>query len=306
MERFQYLMMISYWRMCMKNKYRLSSNAFEREEETDKVEPQKVFFLSVEGNATEKEYFEAISANRKALGINAIVDIEVLNRRRKDTNSAPEHVVELLEEYLRLREYGIESLVNDIPKDFVEKYGIEFIQNYLESEEKISRKKKNEFVSDLLKIGYDINYRKYLDKYHSELDEFGILIDRDMQTHSKEDMIECIKYCRDKGYACYISNPCFEFWLLLHLSDVKKEYRDRMAEIKENRKVSGKHTFVSKEVSEKAHHGKSGINFRKNYMPYIDNAISRAKEFASTEDELVDNIGCNVWKLVEKIKNCKL
>lgn len=111
----------------MKNKYRLSSNAFEREEETDKVEPQKVFFLSVEGNATEKEYFEAISANRKALGINAIVDIEVLNRRRKDTNSAPEHVVELLEEYLRLREYGRESLVNDIPNNFVEKYGIEFI-----------------------------------------------------------------------------------------------------------------------------------------------------------------------------------
>lgn len=214
----------------------------------------------MEGNATEKEYFEAISANRKALGINAIVDIEVLNRRRKDTNSAPEHVVELLEEYLRLREYGRESLVNDIPNNFVEKYGIDFIQNYLQGEEEISRKQKNEFVTDLLKI----------------------------------------------GYACYIANPCFEFWLLLHLSDVKKEYRDRMLELKENRKVSDKHTFVSKEVSEKAHHGKSGINFRKNYMPYIDVAISRAKEFASTEDELVDNIGCNVWKLVETLKNYKL
>ena len=74
MERFRYLMMILYWRMRMKNKYRLSSNAFEREEETDTVEPQKVFFLSVEGNATEKEYFEAISVNRKALGINAITE----------------------------------------------------------------------------------------------------------------------------------------------------------------------------------------------------------------------------------------
>lgn len=306
MERFRYLMMILYWGMRMKNKYRLSSNAFEREEETDKVEPQKVFFLSVEGNATEKEYFEAISANRKALGINAIVDIEVLNRRRKDTNSAPEHVVELLEEYLRLREYGRESLVNDIPNNFVEKYGIEFIQNYLKGEGEISRKQKNEFVTDLLKIGYDIIYRKYLDKYHNELDEFGILIDWDMQTHSEVDTIECIKYCKDKGYACYIANPCFEFWLLLHLSDVKKEYCDRMLELKENRKVSDKHTFVSKEVSEKAHHGKSGINFRKNYMPYIGIAISRAKEFASTEDELVDNIGCNVWKLVETMKNYKL
>ena len=41
-------------------------------------------------------------------------------------------------------------------------------------------------------------------------------------------------------------------------------------------------------------------------MPYIDIAIARAKEFASNEDELVDNIGCNVWKLVEAMKNYKL
>ena len=49
----------------MKNRYRLSSNAFEREDEEDKVEPQKIFFLSVEGNDTEKEYFDGISANRR-------------------------------------------------------------------------------------------------------------------------------------------------------------------------------------------------------------------------------------------------
>lgn len=290
----------------MKNKYRLNSNAFEREKEDDKVEPQKVFFLSVEGNATEKEYFEALSANRKVLGINAIVDIEVLNRRRKDTNSAPENVIELLEEYLQLRECGRESIINDIPKNFIEKYGIDFIQNYLNDEEGISRKQKNQFLTDLRKIGYDVNYRKYLDKYHNDLDEFGILIDRDMDTHSEENMAECIKYCRDRGYACYIANPCFEFWLLLHLSDVKREYSDRMSEIKENKKISDKHTFVSKEVSDKAHHGKSGINFKRNYMPYIDIAISRAKEFASDEYELVDNIGCNVWKLVEAMKKYKV
>ena len=46
----------------MKNKYRLSSDAFERETEEEKIQPQKIFFLSVEGNATEKEYLEGISA----------------------------------------------------------------------------------------------------------------------------------------------------------------------------------------------------------------------------------------------------
>lgn len=302
---FRYLMKILHWRKFMKNKYRLSSNAFERENEEDKVEPKKVFFLSVEGNETEKEYFEGVSSNREQLGINVIVDVQVLNRRRKDTNSAPQQVVELLEEYLRLRESGNESLIKDIPELFVQKYGVEFIENFLEDGTGITKRQKNEFITDLLKIGYDINYRKYLQKYNSDLDEFCILIDRDTQTHSELNMLECIRYCKEKNYSCYIANPCFEFWLLLHLSDVNKEYSDKLLDIKENKKVSDSHTFVSKEVSLKAHHGKSGINFRKNYMPYIDIAIARAKEFASDEFELVNNIGCNIWKLLEAMKNYK-
>lgn len=287
----------------MKNKYRLSSTVFEREEENDKVELPKIFFLSVEGNATEKEYFRGVSANRINLGINAIVDIEVLDRSSKDTGSAPSQVIELLEEYLRLRENGKESLIKDIPVEFVQKYGVEFIRDFLDGEVSISQKRRNAFVTDLMKIGYDINYRKYLQNYRNDLDEFGILIDRDMHTHSEANMLECIRYCKEKGYACYIANPCFEFWLLLHLSDVKSEYAESLDAIKENKKVSDKHTFVSKEVSNKAHHGKSGINFKKNYMPYVDVAISRAKEFTSDELKLVEEIGCNVWKLLESMKN---
>ena len=286
----------------MKNKYRLSSTVYEREEEKDKIEPTKIFFLSVEGNATEKEYFEGVSAHRRRLGIKAKVDVEVLKRSSKDTGSAPFQVIELLEEYLRLRENGNESLIKDIPVEFVKKYGIEFIQDYLDGKDTISRKSRNAFITELMKIGYDINYRKYLQNYRSDLDEFGILIDRDMQTHSEINMLDCIRYCKEKNYACYIANPCFEFWLLLHLSDVKSEYADKMDMIIENKKVSAAHTFVSREVSRKAHHTKSGINFQKNYMPFIDLAIKRAKEFVSDEIELVDNVGCNVWKLLEKME----
>ena len=34
----------------MMNKFRLSSNAFERESEEEKILPKKVFFISIEGN----------------------------------------------------------------------------------------------------------------------------------------------------------------------------------------------------------------------------------------------------------------
>ena len=155
---------------------------------------------------------------------------------------------------------------------------------------------------ELKKIGYDINYRKYLKKYNDELDEFAVLIDRDMQTHSESNMLECIKYCRDNGYKCYIANPCSEFWLLMHLADIEVEFGDQLDKIKENKKVSEQHTFVSKEVSDRAHHGKSGINFARKYLPYIDKAVIQAKRFPGDEYELVDSIGCNLWRLIEELK----
>lgn len=286
----------------MTNKYRLSATVYEREDESQKIEPQKIYFLSVEGNLTEKQYFNGISRYREKLGINARVDVEVLKRGRKDTNSAPQQVIELLEEYLRLRELGKENLLDDIPEEFIETYGVEFIKEFLENPESISRKNRNQFITDLSKLGYDINYRKYLQKYNNELDEFAILIDRDMQTHSEVNMKSCIEYCNEKGYSCYIANPCFEFWLLLHLSDVLEEYGDRMDKIKQNQKVSDNHTFVSKEVSDKAHHGKSGINFKVNYLDKVNLAVDRAKGFVSDTEGLVDEIGCNLWELIESMK----
>ncbi len=286
----------------MKNRFRLTSANYERETEDEKIEAQKIFYLSVEGNVTEKEYFEGLSRYRAQLGINKKVDVEILKRSSRDTNSAPKYVLELLEEYLRLRKLGNEKMIDEIPEEFIESYGEDFIKKYIDCPEKLTKKERNEFVTDLRKIGYDINYRKYLNTYKNEGDEFGVLIDRDMAAHSEENMCECIRHCKENKYNCYISNPCFEFWLLLHLSDVKEEYKDRFDEILKNEKVSKHHTFISKEVSDKAHHGKGNIHFQKNYLPYVFQASDRAKMFEGDEEKLVNSIGCNLWKLIEFLK----
>ena len=248
----------------MHNHYRLTSTVYDREDETQKIIPEKRVFLSVEGNLTEKEYFDGLSKNRVKIGINAKVDVEVLRRGKKDTNSAPQQVIELLEEYIRLREQDEDDILQEVSEQFKEMFSLDFIKQFLEDPDKLPKKQKNLFATELKKIGYDINYRKYLKKYNDELDEFAVLIDRDMQTHSESNMLECIKYCRDK---CYIANPCSEFWLLMHLADIEVEFGDQLDKIKENKKVSEQHTFVSKEVSDRAHHGKSGINFARKYLP---------------------------------------
>lgn len=286
----------------MINRYRLTLTVYDREEEYQKILPEKRIFLSVEGNETEKEYFDGVSKNREKMGINAKIDVEVLRRGKKDTDSAPQQVLELLEEYIRLREQNEDDILREISEQFKEQYSVDFIRQYLEDSNKIPKKKRNIFVTELKKIGYDINYRKYLRKYNQELDEFAVMIDRDIYTHSETNMLECIKHCQANGYQCYIANPCFEFWLLMHLADILGEFGKSLDDIKENKKVSDKHTFVSKAVSDRAHHGKSGIRFAAQYMPNIDYAINQAKGFASEEYDLVDRIGCNLWKLMEKLK----
>lgn len=287
----------------MYNRYRLTSTVYDREDEAQKIIPEKRVFLSVEGNVTEKEYFDGLSKNRTKIGINAKVDVEVLRRGKKDTNSAPQQVIELLEEYVRLREQNEDDILLEVSEQFKEQFSLDFIKKFLETPDKLPKKQRNLFATELKKIGYDINYRKYLKKYNNERDEFAVLIDRDMQTHSESNMSECIKYCRDNGYKCYIVNPCFEFWLLMHLADIEAEFGDQLDKIKENKKVSEQHTFVSREVSNRAHHGKSGINFARKYLPYMDKAVIQAKKFPDDEYELVDSIGCNLWRLIEELKN---
>lgn len=52
--------------------------------------------------------------------------------------------------------------MEEISEQFKEQYSIEFIKQYLQDPNEIPKKQRNSFITELKKIGYDINYRKYL------------------------------------------------------------------------------------------------------------------------------------------------
>ena len=89
---------------------------------------------------------------------------------------------------------------------------------------------------------------------------------------------------------------------MLHLVDVKRDYHDRMDEILENKRDSQAHTFVSKEVSKLAGHGKYSIEFKSKYLAHIDEAIQRAKCFECDEYQIVEKVGTNLWRLIERLR----
>ncbi|WP_420315134.1 RloB domain-containing protein [Dorea formicigenerans] len=79
-----------------------------------------------------------------------------------------------------------------------------------------------------------------------------------------------------------MTNPCIEFWQLLHVSDVVSEYSEVLDDILENKLDEKGNSFVSNLLYEKTGQRKAIQlkTFEKYYLPNIDLAIERAKGFA--------------------------
>ena len=285
---------------------------FVRSEEDNKEPPLRVIFLSVEGNKTERQYFEYIEKYRESLGIKNVVHIHSLRRSKRDNLSTPEDVLELLEEYIEIR--NAKDLPDRLRNAIPQKYTYDFIKDYLNNVAEESAVVEFELL--LKKTGIDLQYDYFLKEIMGKDDVFGVVLDRDFKSHSVKQMKSILEQCREKGYKCFITTPLFEFWLLLHLSDVCKEYSSDINKILENPVESAQHTYVSKQVSEKAHHAKSisESTFEKYYLTNIDFAIAQVKtNFTMNLDELIGNdssteaqrgkLGTNIPELFDLLRN---
>ena len=132
-----------------------AGNRFERPE-TQSI--KRVVFLSVEGEVTERRYFEFVRESRETLGIKSVVEIHVL--RRGDSSSSPEKVVELLENYLEVRNNN--DFLAEVDKLELKHYDKEFIHKYLEAPDTIDVKEKRQFEGFLKEEQLDLTYSKDL------------------------------------------------------------------------------------------------------------------------------------------------
>lgn len=284
-------------RLNMSIPHRLNAgNRFERPE-TQSI--KRVVFLSVEGEVTERRYFEFVRESRETLGIKSVVEIHVL--RRGDSSSSPEKVVELLENYLEVRNNN--DFLAEVDKLELKHYDKEFIHKYLEAPDTIDVKEKRQFEGFLKEEQLDLTYLLFLNKFkgsdNGENDVFGIVIDRDAGNHSPENMARIFDECDEKGYRCFLTNPRFEFWLLLHVADVKSEYPDELEKM-----LDFNDETVDKHLLEKTGGGKKIQRkiFDTYFLPNIDTAIERANGLCTSRKELLDQLGSTLGELFELLR----
>ena len=144
----------------MQNSFRLKSNdMFSRPEEENQEAPLRIVFLSVEGNKTECQYFDLIEKYRSDLKIKKGVHICPLKRAKDDNNSAPERVLDLLDDYVELRDPQV--LPQRLKDAVLQKYSYEFVKQYLNGE--LERDKDvEEFEFLLREAGIDLAYNLFL------------------------------------------------------------------------------------------------------------------------------------------------
>ena len=284
-------------RLNMSIPHRLNAgNRFERPE-TQSI--KRVVFLSVEGEVTERRYFEFVRESRETLGIKSVVEIHVL--RRGDSSSSPEKVVELLENYLEVRNNN--DFLAEVDKLELKHYDKEFIHKYLEAPDTIDVKEKRQFEGFLKEEQLDLTYLLFLNKFkgsdNGENDVFGIVIDRDAGNHSPENMARIFDECDEKGYRCFLTNPRFEFWRLLHVADVKSEYPDELEKM-----LDFNDETVDKHLLEKTGGGKKiqRKTFDTYFLPNIDTAIERANGLCTSRNELLDQLGSTLGELFELLR----
>lgn len=132
-----------------------------------------------------------------------------------------------------------------------------------------------------------------------EGDYLCIIVDRDRGSFTEEQYDQLLQADKNKEIRFCISNPCFEFWLLLHFSNCL-EYDAN--DILENNK-DGRRTFVEKCLMTKlgGSFNKSRLHFEDNFKTRIRDAIENSKLYSTNSCELKTNIGTNIGLLIEEM-----
>lgn len=145
------------------------------------------------------------------------------------------------------------------------------------------------------------NLENFLDSRDKEEygDELWVVWDREKVISRKINILEILPKCKEKNYNIAMTNPLFEFWLLLHLVDIS-EYDTN--ELLNNNKIPQKQRFISNELTNNlGKYTKKSFNRNIVIKENIDRALKQEKLFETEVEKIIDNLGSNIGNLIRSI-----
>ena len=292
----------------------------------------KKYFLVFEGNRTEEIYFNAINELKDKIGINPLIEIISIERTYTEEGwSNPKKILEQLLKDLEEIENGkisyktlvnkiIEIIMEDekisskILKEISSEKMIENIKNDIESLDNIVENVEEdcefllnmiikklfltiEEIPNILEIVLKNIENKQI-TYSEDIDKMCLIVDRDKKSFKEEQYNYVKEECKKKNFKLYVTNPCFEFWLLLHFDEVHLINKE---ELLENKRASSKVRSVESELKKYFPYNKNKYNAEL-LIEKIDLAIENEKKFCENIEELKDKLGSNIGLLIKELK----
>lgn len=143
--------------------------------------------------------------------------------------------------------------------------------------------------------------KKAKEEYNfNKADELWMIIDKDRW----QNIPEIIELCKQQGNMFVAgSNPCFEFWILLHVKDFAELKDTEKTNLLINPKVSNRKRFIDDFLSRIFEDGYNKTNPRpERFLPHLDYAIKQGQELNLNDEEFPEGLGSHVYKLMLKIK----
>ena len=144
--------------------------------------------------------------------------------------------------------------------------------------------------------------------YKREIDIVCVIFDRDYR-NIDEYFDEIFEKCNKNNIRIVMSNPNFEFWLLMHFPNIGQYDRKKLLENPKNLKQkvvpgASKHKkYLEILVSQAAQGYSKGckIKFEK-FLPQLSLAMNQAEQFCEEAEGLKTELGSAVGKLIKSMR----
>ena len=298
-------------------------------------EAKKRYFLVFEGASTEKIYFEALENARDDVDIDPLIElVPIMRSYSEDGWSNPKKILDRIIANLEEEETGrltYESLLNRIMdylydekiittskvqaralwgileegcEKILNKHMADTVDNLVEDCNKLTEYLNKE--SDVVNIVDDISdiIRASNLTYDSRFDKICLIVDRDKESFlanpENDQYGYVLETCRAKGFGFYVSNPCFEFWLLLHFDEVFGLDKDKLLE---NPQVTAKRRYTEHELRKLLPGYSKGRYKADALIKQVRMAIKNEEKYCEEINGLKDKLGSNVGLLIGQMKS---
>ena len=303
-------------------------------------EANKKYFLAFEGVQTEVIYFDGVCINKEELNISPSIELVPLLRHYPHIGwSNPLKIFERVKSCLNnlshsqrnvysfvnaITDYFCENakkitnnddreiLLDIIEKIFYTKFDLKLDDNIDFSDEDLILKIITIFVT--ISQNYMVeNIPNFIEAqfqtYDSNFDRVCLIVDRDKNSFTNSQYEKLLEKCKEINFDLYISNPCFEFWLLLHFDEVNELDFNKMKDNKKDIIIINEFGKVEKITYAEDQLKTIFPNYKKNSFDFnilkkrIPKAILNANKFETDIERMKDSIGSNIGKLFEALQD---